>query len=129
MEPKGISNPVSTCFWIVSYKLCSRWHVFPKDSLDCRTIARSAPRRVQVLKMYSMLKEILPGYYINYIYIYIYISTEYRSKVDRQSIDCRPIYRLIYRSMYRSRVPTVNMILIFFVLSWAWDREKILSVC
>ena len=39
--------------------------VFPKDSLDCRTIARSAPRRVQVLKMYSMLKEILAGKKIN----------------------------------------------------------------
>ena len=27
-------------FWIVSYKLCSRWHVSPKDSLDCSTIKK-----------------------------------------------------------------------------------------
>ena len=57
MEPKGISNQGNTCLWIVSYKLCSRWCVFPKDSLDCSTIARSAPHRVQVLKMYSILKK------------------------------------------------------------------------
>ena len=38
--------------------------------------------------MYSMLKEILPGYYINYIYIYIdRVSIESRPTVHRLSTD------------------------------------------
>ena len=63
------------------------------------------------------------------------LSTDCRPTVDRQSIDYRPIYRSTI-----GRQPTdlstdisvdvsvesaaVNMILIFFVLSCTWDKEK-----
>ena len=38
------------------------------------------------------------------------ISVDYRSAIDRLSVDSRPIYRPMYRPMCRPRPPIVHMI-------------------